>query len=275
LHGAAVELVHAGSQNQIVNTKKPPNLFACVLAPAPRYLLRLWILAGLFHRHLKGASHSFLEIGPGNGDVSVYLAGHPAISGGMVIDRSAKSVEMLRARLRDKPAVAIACADVRELGIESFDYVCSFEVLEHIEDDLGFMREVRRRMKPGAYWFISVPAYMSKWQRQDEFSGHVRRYEAAELRGKLAEAGLEVLELIDYGFPLTTLMHPFRERFYQEDDTRSNLEKTLASGTEKRLFGAMNTRLLLLLLLPFILLQYLFGWLRQGDGFIVVARRHE
>lgn len=250
------------------------SIFSCVMAPAPRYLLRIVILRRLFKRYVTGTHKSFLEIGPGLGDVSAYLASHPAIASGLVIDRSEKSAAIVGTRLASNPAVKTACADILDIGEGTYDYVCSFEVLEHIEEDVAFMRDVHQRVAAGGYWFISVPAYMKKWQAQDVFSGHVRRYEAEEMRQKLTAAGFAVVRLIDYGFPLTSLMRPFRDRFYKQgDEDRSALEKTLDSGTEKRALGSRSTMPMLFCLLPFVILQDLFAWLRMGDGFIVVARK--
>jgi hypothetical protein len=42
---------------------------------------------------------------------------------------------------------------------------------------------------------VYVPAHPCLWSQLDEAVGHVRRYRRAELRDKLAAAGLEVLTL--------------------------------------------------------------------------------
>lgn len=253
-----------------------PDLFDCVHAPAPRYLLRLSVLRRLFSQYLQGAGKRFLEIGPGMGDVSVFLSRHPAMAGGIVIDRADKAVAVTRGRLVGVEGVEVRCSDLDGLGVDNFDYVFSFEVLEHIEEDVVFMRAVGRQMKPGGLWFISVPAYMRKWQAQDEASGHVRRYEVDELSDKLVSAGFEVLELVDYAFPLASLMRPARELFYRKKGGAvvPAEELTLESGTERRLFGPGKTRLLMCLLLPFLVLQRIFSRLHRGDGLVVVARRH-
>lgn len=253
-----------------------PDLFDCVQAPAPRYLLRLAVLRRLFTQYLQGAGKRFLEIGPGMGDVSLFLSRHPAMGGGVVIDLAEKAVNITRARLDGVSGVDVRRSDLGGLGIESFDYVFSFEVLEHITEDLAFMREVHRHVNPGGLWFISVPAYMHKWQAQDEASGHVRRYEVDEMVGKLGRAGFDVLELVDYAFPLASLMRPARELFYRRKEGPATQAEalTLESGTERRLFGPGNTRLLLGLLWPFRVLQRLFSRFHLGDGLIVVARRH-
>ena len=49
--------------------------------------------------------------------------------------------------------------DLSELAAgETFDLVCAFEVLEHIEDDDAALTEWRARVRPGGRLLLSVPA---------------------------------------------------------------------------------------------------------------------
>ena len=60
----------------------------------------------------------------------------------------------------------------------SFDLVVALDVIEHIKDDGGAMRELERVLKPGGTVIITVPAYMWMWGVQDEVAHHFRRYTA-------------------------------------------------------------------------------------------------
>jgi SAM-dependent methyltransferase len=246
-----------------------------VTAPSPRYLLRIAVLGRLFRKYIEGRNRAFLEIGPGLGDVSCYLAEHHAVGTGVVLDRSRESAAFVAERLKDSEKVAVICGDLENLPRgQAFDYVMSFEVLEHIQADLDFMGAINRLTKPGGLWFISVPAYMRKWQTQDEFSGHVRRYEEKELKEKLAGSGFEIIDILDYGFPLTSIMRPLRELYYRPDGEKSDDEKTLASGTRNKMFFGKSAWPIVALLSPFLVLQRLFSPLRKGDGLIVVAQKN-
>ena len=63
----------------------------------------------------------------------------------------------------------------------SFDAVCAFDVIEHVEDDKLAVGEVARVCKPGGKVFITVPAFMTLWSKHDEVNQHFRRYRAPEV----------------------------------------------------------------------------------------------
>jgi SAM-dependent methyltransferase len=71
----------------------------------------------------------------------------------------------------------------------SFDVVGMFEVLEHVADDDGFLREIARITRPGGSLALTVPLRMKYFCSFDRFVGHVRRYEPDELRSKVERAG--------------------------------------------------------------------------------------
>jgi ubiquinone/menaquinone biosynthesis C-methylase UbiE len=80
----------------------------------------------------------------------------------------------------------------------SFDRIIAAEVLEHIDDDMGAVRELVRVLRPGGTIAATVPAFLPEricWALTDEYhapfvaGGHVRIYTQAELRNKLGAAG--------------------------------------------------------------------------------------
>ena len=50
------------------------------------------------------------------------------------------------------------------------------DVLEHVSDDVGLVREYAKRAKPGTRFVVSVPAFMWLWSGHDVFLEHHRRY---------------------------------------------------------------------------------------------------
>ena len=82
----------------------------------------------------------------------------------------------------------------------SFDRIIAAEVLEHVDDDMGAIRELVRVLRPGGTIAATVPSFLPEricWALTDEYhapfvaGGHVRIYTQAELRNKLGAAGAE------------------------------------------------------------------------------------
>jgi SAM-dependent methyltransferase len=86
--------------------------------------------------------------------------------------------------------------DVREAPVEeiphgdgSFDLVTCLDVVEHTDDDVAALRELRRITKPDGRLVVTVPAHPRLWSRHDELNGHRRRYTPASLETAAGEAG--------------------------------------------------------------------------------------
>jgi len=76
----------------------------------------------------------------------------------------------------------------------AYDVVLLLDVLEHIEDDLGFLTAtVETNLARGGHALVSVPAWPMLFSAHDEMLHHVRRYRPSEGRALLERAGLTVL----------------------------------------------------------------------------------
>jgi len=71
----------------------------------------------------------------------------------------------------------------------TFDLAASLDVIEHLEDDLGALRELRRVVAPGGFLLVTVPAYTWLWSGHDEVNHHHRRYTRRSLRAVGEQAG--------------------------------------------------------------------------------------
>ena len=72
----------------------------------------------------------------------------------------------------------------------SYDLVGSFDVLEHIDEDIDALKEWKRVLKKNGSIVISVPAYQWLWSGHDVSLHHFRRYTIKDLNDKAKKAGL-------------------------------------------------------------------------------------
>jgi len=89
---------------------------------------------------------------------------------------------------------SVVCAGVAEAGFvaASLPAVGLFDVVEHIEDDHGFLEMIRNYLSPQGRVYITVPAYPALWSHEDLDAGHYRRYRKPELRELLQKASFAV-----------------------------------------------------------------------------------
>jgi SAM-dependent methyltransferase len=97
-----------------------------------------------------------------------------------------------------KTGLPIINGSILELPFEdkSFDLVCAFDVIEHVEDDIKGVSELKRVCKSDSWVIVSVPAFMFLWSHHDVINHHFRRYTMQllkevflkEINGKIAYA---------------------------------------------------------------------------------------
>jgi len=67
--------------------------------------------------------------------------------------------------------------------------VILMDVLEHLEDDLKMLKEIKANSTgDNNHYFITVPAFYSLWSGHDVYLGHYRRYKIDTLNKVLNEA---------------------------------------------------------------------------------------
>ena len=216
-----------------------------------------------------------IEIGCGQGAFAVRLAHRYRYVGA---DLDERSVDATRRRLADAglEGEVILGDPAEELpDSELFDLVCAFEVLEHLEDDQGALRQWAARVRPGGMLLVSVPAWQRRYTIWDELAGHFRRYDMDVLTQRLAEAGLEARS-IAYGWPLSYLLEVVRDAVARRrgvDSAGGSFQaRTEASG---RLFhqprGGLRSAPVQAALVPFALLQRCTT--RRGTNLLGIGRK--
>lgn len=140
------------------------------------------------------------DVGGGNGFVSLELqrAGWDMVVVEPGVDGAANAQ---RRGLRH-----VICSTFEDAGFlqNALPAVGMFDVLEHVEDDQGFLRLLRGAIIPGGRFYLTVPAYQWLWSAEDTYAGHSRRYTLQSLTSTLDRAGFDV-EFRSYMFSILPL----------------------------------------------------------------------
>ncbi len=141
----------------------------------------------LVQTHASG--RAFFDIGGGNGFVALALqqAGVDVV----LVEPGPQGVQ--HAAQRGVQQVVQATLDDAAFEPGSLPGAGLFDVLEHIEDDARFLKQLHRVLEPGGTLVLTVPAQGWLWSADDEHAGHHRRYSRRSLRRGLADAGFEVV----------------------------------------------------------------------------------
>jgi SAM-dependent methyltransferase len=128
-----------------------------------------------------------LDVGCGTG-ANIQMLSNFGITEG--VDVSSEALDFCRARGLSK--VKQGEAETLPYEDASFDLVTGLDVVEHLDDDIAGLREMRRVLRPDGRVLLFVPAFMFLWGVQDDISHHRRRYTIPQLRQRLSEAGFTV-----------------------------------------------------------------------------------
>jgi SAM-dependent methyltransferase len=125
-----------------------------------------------------------LDAGCGSGRNMVEFARHGTVTG---IELSHTSVCLAR----ERAAGEVVEGSVLDMPFEpgAFELAASLDVIEHLQDDLQALRELRRVVAPGGTLLVTVPAYQWLWSGHDEINHHHRRYTRRSLQQAGEQAG--------------------------------------------------------------------------------------
>ncbi len=128
-----------------------------------------------------------LDVGCGTGANLLMLSKYGDAEG---VDISEDALSFCRERGLEK--VKLGAGEELPYEDGTFDLVTAFDVVEHMDDDLAGLSEMRRVLRPGGKVLLFVPTFMFLWGLQDDVSHHRRRYRLPELERVLEQAGFEI-----------------------------------------------------------------------------------
>lgn len=85
---------------------------------------------------------------------------------------------------------------------ETFDFVLATDIIEHVDDDVRALEQIRRVLRPGCAAIVTVPAFASLWGLQDEVAQHKRRYRARQVQDRISKANLACTQSFYFNFLL-------------------------------------------------------------------------
>lgn len=127
-----------------------------------------------------------LDVGCGTGANLEMLANFGESEG---VDVSDDALEFCKAK---GLKVHKGLAEELPFADESFDVVTALDVVEHLDDDIGGLKEMNRVMKKSGRALIFVPAFMWLWGVQDDISNHRIRYTKKQIVERLERSGFEI-----------------------------------------------------------------------------------
>ncbi|PKP91918.1 MAG: SAM-dependent methyltransferase [Alphaproteobacteria bacterium HGW-Alphaproteobacteria-16] len=151
------------------------------------YVARRDILAEYIARYVqppKGAR--ILEIGCGTGHNLPMLGAFGTVDA-IEIDPAARDVASKRL---GREVGTAPLPELTGVGEGQYDLIAVLDVVEHVADDVGALRGMAKRLKPGGKILITVPAHQWMWSAHDVVNHHQRRYSKAGLTDVLRKAGL-------------------------------------------------------------------------------------
>jgi SAM-dependent methyltransferase len=136
------------------------------------------------------APRAVLDVGAGDGYLARRLL-EALPAGSTVVCLDAHYADEDLARFAHPPVAGLSFA--RERPARRFDVILMLDVIEHVDDDRGFVAGfVNDSLAPAGVVLASVPAWPRLYSGHDRALKHFRRYSPAACRAVLADAGLEV-----------------------------------------------------------------------------------
>jgi hypothetical protein len=134
----------------------------------------------------------------------------------------------------------VYCCLFDEFPIEWFKIgaIGLFDVIEHIKNDVSFLKDIAKRVPVGTYIYITVPALKALWSSEDEYAGHFRRYNTNDVQRILDNTNLRLIYssyFFSYFVPFVWLLRVLPEKLGKKytNDILASREKDYHKSSKK------------------------------------------
>ena len=172
----------------------------------------------------------------------------------IILDVGAGSGFFSRKLLRDSQAKEAWCVDIgyddesdslesgkpvyfrRSVDTVNADLVLLMDILEHLDDDIGLLKDYAAKVPHGTSFLISVPAFQFLWSGHDVFLEHRRRYRLHQIEDVVKKAGLTVKHSSYYFgavFPIAAAIRLIKRWLHignQQPQSQLSLHHPLVNG---------------------------------------------
>ncbi len=166
---------------------------------------------------------AIFDVGGGNGVVASALqkAGFSVV----LVEPGLQGA--INARSRGVESVVCSTVEQIEFKTQTLPAIGLFDVLEHIEDDVSFLAQLKTLLQAGGYLYLTVPAYGFLWSQEDVYAQHFRRYTLTSLCRKLESAGFKIAyKSYIFGFlPLPIWVFRVLPGFFSRKSGEAHLDK--------------------------------------------------
>lgn len=189
-----------------------------------------------------------LDAGSGTGGNMIELSRFGKTFG---IDIADKAVEFCsNAGIRD---VMVSPLEKMPFPERIFDIVTCSDVLEHTNDPVEALVEIKRVLKDNGKLILTVPAFRILWSQHDDALCHLRRYEKESLISDLNEAGFKIEKIGYFFFVSFFIVAPIRilRRFYLTKKTKSDTTTLPPQPLNKFFIALFKAEIMILDILNF------------------------
>lgn len=191
------------------------------------------VVRHLIENNIKG---NVLDVACGDGLLTKKISEIPGVTSICGVDAFEEAVAIAKQRQYDCPTSFISSFFEDIALADQYDSIAAVNILEHVNDQVVFLKQVKALLKQNGKAFIYVPnadslhvllavkmgiipdkRYLNRWQR--EFVGHTVHYDMDLLKEHVASAGLKIVDsgsIIFKPFSNSQLDYLLNSKFWDE-----------------------------------------------------------